>query len=185
MNEEAAFMDPTKENAAMPVNDPHRFDTFVERRKSVFLAGVLSFLPGLGQVYLGYYRRGFLHIAVTCGVITLLSGGEHTIFAPFLGIFLGFFWLYNIIDATRMASLYNSILAGHGPEDLRRELVLTGNKGSIAGGIGLILAGGLFFLNTMFHVSLDWLRDWWPLIPVGLGVYLLYRGIQDRRKQQV
>ena len=34
------------------------------RSKSPALAAILSMMPGLGQVYIGYYQRGFVHILV-------------------------------------------------------------------------------------------------------------------------
>jgi hypothetical protein len=154
---------------------------YAERRKHPLLAGFLSLMPGLGQVYVGYYRRGFTNILVVAAVIALLSSNDAASLEPFLGVFLGFFWMFNLIDAARIANLYNDAVAGMAPEDLRRELVLTGRGGSIAGGIGLIALGTLLFMHTMFDVSLAWLKDWWPAAPIGFGVYLLVRGIQDRR----
>ena len=40
------------------------------RRKSPGLACFLSLMPGLGQVYVGYYQRGFVHAAVVAALIT-------------------------------------------------------------------------------------------------------------------
>jgi hypothetical protein len=138
-------------------------------------------MPGLGQVYVGYYRRGFTNLIVIASVITLLTFRETRAVTPLFALFLAFFWLYNVIDAVRIAGLYNDAVAGFGPEDLRRELVLTGERGSMGGGIALVAVGILFLLHTLFDVPLDWLRDWWPVIPIGFGIYLLWRGIQDRR----
>jgi hypothetical protein len=167
-----------------PVQNPQPA-AYGERRKLPVLAGFLSLMPGLGLIYVGYYRRGFTNILIVAGVIALVASNDPGIRAlkPFLGLFLAFFWLYNILDAIRTAGLYNDAVAGMAPEDLRRELVLTGRGGSIAGGLGLIAFGVLFFLNTMFDVPLTWLKDWWPLAPVIFGAYLLVRGIQDRREK--
>ena len=38
-----------------------------QRRKSPTLAALLSLMPGLGQVYVGYYQQGFIDIAVAAG----------------------------------------------------------------------------------------------------------------------
>jgi hypothetical protein len=165
-----------------PIQNPQPV-AYGERRKLPLLAGFLSLMPGLGQAYVGYYRRGFTNILIVAGVITVLASRDSGPIRPFLGLFLAFFWLYNILDAVRIASLYNDAVAGMAPEDLRRELVLTGRGGSIAGGVGLIALGTLFFLNTMFDVSMTWLKDWWPVAPIGFGLYLLVRGIQDRREK--
>jgi len=72
-------------------------------RKSPLTATLLSCMPGLGQVYVGYYQRGFVNIAVAAGVIFLLNQYELREFQPLLGVFLPFFWIYNMIDAARCA----------------------------------------------------------------------------------
>ncbi len=154
------------------------------RRKSQALAGLLSALPGLGQVYVGYYRRGFTNLIVIGIVITLLTVQEAKTLEPLLGLFLAFFWLYNIIDAVRLAGLYNDVVAGFGPEDLRRELVLTGARGSVGGGVALLALGLLMLLHTLFGLPLDWLKSWWPIVPIGFGAYLLWQGVRDRRKRE-
>jgi hypothetical protein len=43
------------------------------RRKSVALASILSCMPGLGQVYVGYYHLGFIYILVVTGLITICT----------------------------------------------------------------------------------------------------------------
>ena len=39
------------------------------RYKSPMLAGFLSVMPGLGQVYVGYYQVGFVHAIITFSII--------------------------------------------------------------------------------------------------------------------
>ncbi|MFB3909517.1 MAG: LiaI-LiaF-like domain-containing protein [Candidatus Eisenbacteria bacterium] len=160
-----------------------REPALIERRKKVpFVAGLLSaILPGLGQVYVGYYRRGFFHVLVVGSTITLLSSNVKGI-EPLLGIFVAFFWIYNIIDAVRLANLYNDALMGIGPEDLRHELVLMGRHGSVGGGIVLLVVGFLVLLNRVAGLSFEWLKDWWPIIPIGFGAWLLWQGLRDRRR---
>ena len=82
------------------------------RIKSPVIAGALSAMPGLGQVYVGYYQRGFVHIFVVAGIIALLAADVLGPLIPLAGLFLGFFWLYNMIDAGRRAALYNQALSG-------------------------------------------------------------------------
>ena len=51
-------------------------------------------MPGLGQVYLGYYRRGFVHILVVgCVISFLAASGHHNPLVPLFGLFLAFFRL--------------------------------------------------------------------------------------------
>ena len=79
------------------------------RRKSPMLALVLSAMPGLGQVYVGYYQQGFTNALIIAGLIAMLNmnmGGAE----PFFGLFLAFYWLYNVVDAWRRAVFYNNAL---------------------------------------------------------------------------
>jgi len=109
------------------------------RRKSPFLACLLSAFPGLGQVYVGYYQRGFIHVAVVAVLITLLANDLGPLI-PLAGIFLAFFWLYNVIDAGRRAALYNEVLDGRTDIELPQDLKTPAIGGSGMGGalVGLV-----------------------------------------------
>jgi hypothetical protein len=144
------------------------------RRKSPALAAMLSLVPGLGQVYLGYYQLGFINIVVVGALIAYLASNALRGLVVLGAFFLVFFWFYNIVDAARRASLYNQMLAGLGPTQLPEDVQGPGTKGSLAGGIALILFGALLFAHTKFDVSLDWMEDWWPIALVLAGAYLIY-----------
>ncbi len=148
--------------------------------KVPFLAGFLSgILPGLGQIYVGYYQVGMVLAATFAGVITLLSSGEIDGLEPFFGIMLGFVWLYGIIDGARRAQAVNLALDGYGEDPLPSNLTLPAVGGSRTGGIILVVLGVILVLRTGFDLRLDWLEDWWPLLLVGLGAWLLYRSRQE------
>jgi hypothetical protein len=166
--------------ATYPTPAPHFRDP---RLKSPLVAAVLSLMPGLGQVYVGYYPRGFLHCIVVAGVISVLysTTGEPA-YLPLLGLFLAFFWLYNVIDAARLAALYNRVLSGGREPDLPEGFELPGIGGSIVGGSILILAGFAVLLHTRWGVSLDWVEEWWPVFPMLFGAYLLGKAIRERQR---
>jgi len=144
------------------------------RRKSPVLAGVLSLMPGLGQVYVGYYQHGFVNVLVVASLIAMLAGGYLGPMVPLGAFFLAFFWLYNMVDAWRKASLYNQMLAGLGPTQLPEEMEKPESKGSLVGGIALIAFGALMFAHTKFNFSLEWMEDWWPMALILLGAYLIF-----------
>ncbi len=176
MNQEpsAAQEAPAKE-WVRPV--PYGFDP---RSKNVALACFLSLMPGLGQVYVGYYQRGFMHILVVGSIIATLAEGALRELTPLLAIFLAFFWLYNVIDAGRRASLYNQALAGAGPTTLPEDLAAQGLRGSVVGGVVLIALGTALLLHTRFDISLRWLDEWWPAAPILFGVYLVIKGMRGK-----
>ena len=156
------------------------------RRKSTFIAGVLSLMPGLGQVYVGYYKRGFTNVLIAGSVFTFLLASEGATPLNPLGImFLMFFELYNIIDASRCATMYNLALDGVEqmllPDDMS-EGVFSGIRGSFLGGTVLIVFGIIALTNTAMGFSLEWLEEWWPVAPLMLGVYLVYKAYEDSQK---
>ena len=148
-------------------------------RKSPLLACILSAMPGLGQVYVGYYQRGFLHAIVVAAVIFILNSGMRGM-EPLLGPLLAFFWLYNIIDAGRRAAHYNRAAAGEEAFEMPKDFSMPGIQGSIIGGLVLIAVGGIFLSHTVWDIPLDWVEDWWPLAPILFGVYLIGKAVVDR-----
>jgi cell wall-active antibiotic response 4TMS protein YvqF len=151
------------------------------RSKSPALAALLSMMPGLGQVYVGYYQRGFVHALVIASLISILSSGAVEGLNPLFSLFMAFFWLYNIIDAARRASLYNDAIAGNPTIELPQDFKTPGFRGSIFGGAALIAGGFILLLHTRFGFSLDWVEQWWPVAPMIFGAYLLVRAIQERQ----
>ncbi len=149
-------------------------------RKSPALATVLSCLPGLGQVYVGYYQQGFTFILVAAATIAILNSIPGSSLEPFFGVFLAFFWLFNMIDANRRALHYNRVAAGLGGEEVPDSFALPGTGGSVAGGVILVVVGLMLFLNVKFGVSMDWLQDWWPLALIAGGVWLIVKARQER-----
>jgi len=154
-----------------------RFDP---RRKSPPMAAVLSIFPGLGQVYIGYYVRGFV-IAAVIGLTFAVAVESREPIGPLLALACVFLWLFNIIDAGRMAALYNHAAAGVDAVQMPEDFKLPKMGGSIVGGATLLLFGAIALSNTAFDFSLDWLEDWWPLFPLALGAYLLARGVMDHQ----
>lgn len=152
------------------------------RRKSSVIAMFLSLMPGLGQVYLGYYQQGFINIITVSSLIAILNNPLPDYLYPLLGVFLAFFWLYNIVDAGRRASYTNMALAGLVPADLPPGFKVYSGQGSLLGGAVLILAGGIALAHTRFGMPLEWLEQWWPVGLVLSGGYLLFLAWQDRKK---
>jgi hypothetical protein len=152
-------------------------------RKSPFLAGVLSLMPGLGQIYVGYYKLGFIHNVIFSSTIAFLATSRmFNPLIPVMGIFLAFFVVYNIIDAGRRAVYYNLAIDGVDGIDLPdMNISLPTFGGSIGGGVALLAVGFIFLLNTRFGVSLAWVEEWWPVALMGLGGYLLVKAVQERQ----
>jgi hypothetical protein len=154
------------------------------RFKSPMLATFLSLVPGLGQVYVGYYRQGFINILVIGTLISILTTGteSHWPLTPLLVFFLVFYWLFNLVDAARRATFFNQTIAGIAPTELPPEFRMPESQGSLVGGILLILAGLVIASKTIFNIPLQWLHHWWPLAPILFGAYLVFQSWRERGK---
>ena len=130
------------------------------------------------QIYVGYYKLGFIHNVVFASTIMLLTTRLPDPMYPLLGIFLAFFFIYNIVDAGRRAIYYNLALDGvEGIEMPSMNLSVPSFGGSFAGGLVLVGVGVVLLSNTLLGVSLDWIEELWP---IALGVYLIVKAVQDR-----
>lgn len=170
----APFLPPT---AAQPnyYRDP--------RLKSPIVATVLSLMPGLGQVYLGYTQLGFIHALAMASFIALMSANILGRMEPVVGVTMTFFFLYNLVDAHRRAVLINESHARLEALPLPDGFGAVSFGGRLAVGVLLIVGGVLSLLHLRFGLSMAWLADWWPLGLVGFGLYLVARTIKDRAEQ--
>lgn len=155
------------------------------RRKSPALACLLSLIPGLGQIYVGYYQRGFVHAIVAAAIFTVLvnSGPGEMEIIPLFAVLLVFFFLYNVIDAGRKAALYNLALEGREQIDLPGDFKMPNLDrfgGSIPAGLALLLVGAALLGHTRFDYSLAWVKEWWPASLMLVGAWLVGRAVFDR-----
>jgi len=168
----------SQQQAHQPPPGPNRPQALL---KSPVLATWFSVMPGMGQVYVGYYQKGFSYLATVAVVIALLNLRLPDAMYAMLGIFLGFFWIFNMIDAHRRANHFNRALAGMQDSALPEEFDMPSRIGSVPLGVVLVVVGGLIILDLNFNVSLVWLEDWWPLALVGFGGWLIVKGRQGAK----
>jgi hypothetical protein len=123
--------------------------------------------------------QGFISIFIAAGTISILASSLMNGAEPFFGIFLGFFWIFQMIDANRRAHFFNRVKAGLSGDDIPEGFEMPKTGGSVLGGAILIVLGVLFILDLNFDVSLEWITGWWPMVLILGGVYLVY---QARKK---
>ena len=152
-----------------------RNDKTWRMRKSPSLAGFLSLLPGAGQVYVGYYASGFINILVVAGLIAILAANLLQGWEPFFGLFLAYFWVFNIIDSVRRARIYNEVAAGETLEKLPTDSPLLG-------GILLLILGVILTLEITLGISMEILSDVWPLAILAGGIYLIVKYARTRKE---
>jgi hypothetical protein len=145
-------------------------------QKNPALAAFLALFPGLGNVYNGLYMRGITFFLVVVSLIAITSKGH-----PFFGPAIAFFWLFNVIDSYRQATLINYGYAQDlGLLDLPRHP--RASQGGVVAGVLLVLIGLVALSEQYFNVSLEWLFDLWPFALVAVGGWLVWSSIRDRRR---
>src|SRR5215471_7947636 len=144
------------------------------------VAGILAgFFPfGVGAVYCSQYAKGLSHLVIMVLLIIGVSSDVPWYMHMVLGIGIGFFYLYQIIDAVRTARAIQlgeplpdpfglaTMFGGGGGTPTEKTEATT--KVPVAAAV-LIGLGLLFLFNTAFDFSL---HRYWPLILIVLGVYL-------------
>src|SRR5579864_900235 len=140
------------------------------------VAGILAgFFPiGVGAVYTGQYAKGLSHLVVMVLLILGVSSNLPWYVITVLSILIGFFYIYQIIDAVRSAKAIQMGEPAPDPFGLAATFgageKFEGTKVP-AGAAVLIGLGVIFLLHTagLFEFGLD---RFWPLILIFLGVWL-------------
>jgi len=143
------------------------------------VAGILAgFFPiGVGAVYTGQYAKGLSHLVIMVLLILGVGSGLPWYVITMLGILMGFFYFYQIIDAVRSAKAIQTGEPAPDPFGLAQAFgageKFEGTKVP-AGAAILIGLGILFLLHTagLFEFGLD---RFWPLILIFLGVWMFAR----------
>ena len=150
------------------------------------VAGILGAIPfGVGAVYCGQYVRGLVYLGIFVLSIIVQAQDIPGIAHAALGIFQGFFWIYQIIDSVRTARAIQEGTPAPDPFGLvsmfggsNAPVSATSVTGSApqanptkipAAAVVLIVLGVVFLINTAFDFSL---HRYWPIILILLGVYL-------------
>ena len=149
----------------------------VRPRRSPGLALLLSCFPGLGHLYLGLYQRAlavFLAFALTIWL------SEH---AGSLGILIPAVVLFGFVDSYRQAQAMNYGMAPE-PTVATAGSVMAPKRGSLGFGLFLLAIGVVLLYNQFYPIDFSFLQDWWPLLLVLAGVYLVGAHYLDRSRQR-
>jgi hypothetical protein len=124
-------------------------------------AALFAIIPGIGSVYNREYVKAVVHLSVFAGLV---------IIAESVGIFglLAFsFYIYTIIDSYRSAELISRRSPEESEEEQEINLPFWGGT--------ILLMGLLFLLDNLGAISLRSAFQFWPLLLIGLGGYLIFK----------
>jgi TM2 domain-containing membrane protein YozV len=141
--------------------------------KSPALAGILTFFfPfGAGAFYNNQPIKGFVYLLTLAALVTIQGQGSAQ---PFVGILLGGFYFYQIIEAIQTSkSINRRALTGEEMEEVKEELPEFVKTGSVFWGVVLLTLGGILLLANFDIISYDTVFDFWPLVIIVIGVKLV------------
>jgi hypothetical protein len=138
------------------------------------IAFILGLFPGLGAIYNGQYNKGLIHIAIFASIIVALSTDIGEGLGAMLGIFLAGFVFYCAFEAMRTAQ---AKLAGTVPADPLESW----SKERPIGPIILIGLGALLLLNNFRFFDFIRLGRLWPLVLIGVGLYMFRNRLSGRQ----
>ena len=136
------------------------------------LAFGLGFIPGLGAVYNGEYTKALVHVLVFAAFVGGLSSDLGDPIEPILGILFSAFFFYMAIDANRVAK---ARLAGHIPQG-----AIAGVRTNAPIGPILLIALGVLFLMAKHFPIGNYIREFWPVIFILVGVLLLWKRVGQK-----
>lgn len=151
-------------------------------RKSKILTFLFGLMPGAGQMYLGYMKRGVSLMSIFW-LIVCLAGFLNISFLLFL---LPIIWFYAFFDTLNLRSMSYEFLPH---DDFLFHLSSIPNGAfsnffrhrHLLGGILLILLGGYILLHNIllpslywvFDVDLYWLFDGLPTLVIAIAIIWL------------
>jgi hypothetical protein len=171
----APYTDPARSpytGAASPYASPVTAGPVADPSVHPALALILGFFPGVGAIYNGQYAKGLVHAVVFGLLISLVSNTRNAGMAGFVGIMIGIWVIYQAFEAYHTARKRRYGIAVEEFSSLF-EARHTHGKFPI-GAILLIGVGFILLLDTTDIVSMERFERYWPVLMIGVGLYLLY-----------
>ena len=168
----------------------------MKKRKNGFLTFCFAFVPGAGQMYLGYMHRG-LSIVTLFAVVTMAASFFSFLGLGILAVLLPIIWMYSFFDTFRIAGMTPEEAAANPDAFLLDPAEVMGDKwrSLLCGrhkliGIALIALGAYMLyrnflypslMRLVYEFGLAWLERMMNGLPVllmavviiGLGVWLI------------
>jgi len=145
------------------------------------LAGILGFIPGVGAVYNGQFAKGILHVMIFGLLVSIVAADGTGDLRPMFVFLVILMSIYMPIEAYRTA---RAIERGEPVEEFSGILAVFGSKKpSPAGGVVLIVLGVVFLFNTLGYWRLGDLVQYWPILLIALGIFMLYRTVSEQARE--
>ena len=137
------------------------------------LAALLGMVPGLGAVYNGQYMKAMLHVLIFGGIIGMLAADVPQPLMALFIIALVCFYFFMPIEAYRTAKA-----RAMGEPDPVSFTSVDASDAKPIGAIVLIGIGAIWLLHNFHMFDAEWFQKIWPLLLIGVGVWLVWDRIK-------
>jgi hypothetical protein len=138
-------------------------------------AFVLGMIPGVGAIYNRQYAKGIVHVIILAMLIMAADNGPNNV-GPLFGLSIMGFWFYMAFEAFHTAQ---NRQRGIAVDEFSSLMPTAGGSRFPIVPILLIAFGGVFLLDTLEIYDLRRLMRFWPILMIGMGIYLLYARMKD------
>lgn len=147
------------------------------------LAFLLGMIPGVGAIYNGQYAKGLVHVLILGMLISISSSDNAGELGPLFGLLITVFWFYMAFEAYHTA---RKRLAGEVVDEFS-SLVEIRPKGSgfPVVPVALISLGVIFLLNNLGVLRLRFLIQFWPVLLIMAGGWMLYTRLTAGKAEPV
>jgi len=135
------------------------------------LAFILGLIPGVGAIYNGQYAKGLVHVVIIGLIISVLANDAARGFEPLVALMLAAFFFYMAFEAYHTALRRQQGLI---VDEFSSLFPMRGANRFPVAPILLIVLGVIFLLNNLDFFEVERVIRYWPVLLIGLGVYMLY-----------
>jgi len=139
-------------------------------------AFVLGLIPGVGAIYNGEYFKAAIHVLIF-GMLTSLG-------AVLLAVAFYFYMPFESYYTAKKRKLSSKGVHVITPIDRFYEQFKEHTGGikdkEFWGGIGLIVLGSLYLMNSFDLISFHGVRRFWPVVLIAIGVVFLLRSKEKK-----
>jgi hypothetical protein len=148
------------------------------------LALFLGTIPGVGAIYNGQYAKGLVHAIIWGMLMSIANSRAANGLEPVFVMLVIAWWAYMAFESYHTARKRQ---AGEAVDEYSSIIDLSGGRSHLPlAGVILIGLGAVLLLHTLDLFDFERVTRFWPVLLIGLGVYLLagrFFGEETARKE--
>lgn len=147
------------------------------------LAFMLGLIPGVGAIYNGQYAKGLVHVLILGMLISINNSDSVGELGPLFGLLTAVFWFYMAFEAYHTARKRR---AGEVVDEFSSLVQIKSEGGGFPVlPVALISLGVVFLLNNLGVLRLRFIMQYWPVMLILAGGWMLYTRLNGNTVQPV